>query len=479
MAKVQKTRQPMPQQAAEARRHNFDEVALGYTLSDAVAEASRCLDCPKKPCIAGCPVEVDIPGFVGRIRSGDVAEAIRIVKASNCLPAVCGRVCPQESQCEAVCVLGGKGEPVAIGRLERYAADWEAAHGVPSVDRAAPSGLRAAVVGSGPAGLTAAAELAKRGHAVTLFEAFHKPGGVLVYGIPEFRLPKAVVEREVAYVETLGVELRTNVVVGRTLTLDDLFAQGVDAVFLGVGAGLPRFLGIPGENSVYVYSANEYLTRANLMKAYLHPRYDTPLHRGRRVIVVGGGNVAMDAARTALRLGADEVRLVYRRSRAEMPARAEEVVHAEEEGVVFDLLAAPVRILADAEQRVAAAECIRMQLGEPDQSGRARPVPVPGSEFRVEADTVVVAIGGQPNPLLTRATPGLEADDRGRIVADPETGATSREGVYAGGDIVTGAATVILAMGAGLCSARAMDAYMREKAGAASGPGQAEEKSAR
>jgi glutamate synthase (NADPH/NADH) small chain len=452
----------MPEQPAKDRTRNFREVALGYDEEAARREASRCLHCKNKPCVAGCPVEVDIPGFIRRIRDADVQGAVERIKEANCLPAICGRVCPQESQCEKFCVLGGKGDPVAIGRLERFAADWEAEHDEAQVETAPPTGCRAAVVGSGPGGLTVAAELARRGHQVTIFEAFHKPGGVLVYGIPEFRLPKAIVEREIEFVKSLGVEIRTNVVVGRTLTIDELLRQGYDAVFIGVGAGLPAFLNVPGENSLYVYSANEYLTRANLMKAYLD-EYDTPLARGGRVIVVGGGNVAMDSARTALRLGADEVRLVYRRSRAEMPARAEEIEHAEQEGVRFELLTNPVRILADEHRRVRGVECVRMQLGEPDESGRRRPHPIDGSEFQIEADTVVIAIGNRANPLLTKATPGLETDDWGYIVTDPETGQTTREGVYAGGDIVTGAATVILAMGAGLRCARAMHAYMMEK----------------
>ncbi len=454
----------MPHQPPDVRRGNFDEVALGYDDETAVLEASRCLNCKNKPCVAGCPVEIDIPGFISRICERDVAGAIGIIKEANCLPAICGRVCPQEAQCEVVCVLGKKSEPVAIGRLERYAADWESEHGAAArIEQAPPTGRRAAVVGSGPGGLTVAAELARRGHAVTVFEAFHKPGGVLVYGIPEFRLPKSIVEREVEFVKSLGVEVRTNVVVGRTLTIDDLFEQGYDAVFVGVGAGLPSFLNIPGENSLYVYSANEYLTRANLMKAYLHPVYDTPLRRGKKVVVVGGGNVAMDSARTAVRLGAEEVRLVYRRSRVEMPARAEEVENAEEEGIIFELLTNPVRVIPDEQQRVKAVECIRMELGEPDDSGRRRPVPIPGSEFQIETDTFVVAIGNRANPLLTKTTPGMDTNQWGYIITDPETGQTTREGVYAGGDIVTGAATVILAMGAGLRCARAMHEYMTAK----------------
>jgi len=454
----------MPEQPAEIRRNNFDEVALGYDEDAAVSEASRCLACKNKPCVAGCPVEVDIPGFIARIRRREIAAAIGIIKKTNCLPAVCGRVCPQEAQCEKFCVLGKKGEPVAIGRLERYVADREAAAGrVEEPVREPLTGLRAAVVGAGPAGLTVAAELARLGHSVTIYEAFHKAGGVLVYGIPEFRLPKAIVEREVEYVRKLGVEVRTNAVIGRTLMIDELFAQGADAVFVGVGAGLPFFLNIPGENSLYVYSANEYLTRANLMKAYLSPAYDTPIRRGRSVVVVGGGNVAMDAARTAVRLGADEVRLVYRRSRAEMPARAEEIGHAQEEGVVLELLSKPIRIVADDEKRVKAVECVRMRLGEPDASGRRRPIPIPSSEFEIEADTFIVAVGAGANPLLTSSTPDIETNTRGYILADPETGRTSREGLYAGGDIVTGAATVILAMGAGLRAARAMHEYITAK----------------
>ena len=474
MAKNKTPRQKMPQQDPRKRVNNFDEVALGYDEEAAVREASRCLNCKNKPCVVGCPVEIDIPGFIQRIREGDMAGAIELVKDANALPAICGRVCPQEVQCEKVCVLARKGEPVAIGRLERYVADREAAENAPAseVEVAEPTGHRAAVIGSGPSGLTVAAELAKRGHEVTIFEAFHKPGGVLVYGIPEFRLPKAIVEREVEYVKSLGVEIQTNAVIGRTFTLGELLEQGYETVFIGIGAGLPAFLGIPGENALFVYSANEYLTRANLMKAY-SPDYDTPLARGRRVAVVGGGNVAMDAARTAVRLGAEEVRLVYRRSRAEMPARVEEVDHAEEEGVIFELLTNPVRIIPDDQQRVRAMECVRMELGEPDDSGRRRPHPIDGSEFTIEVDVVVIAIGNKANPLLPATTDGLEINDWGYIVTDPETGATSLPGVYAGGDIVTGGATVILAMGAGLRAARAMHEEMlardKEMEGASAG----------
>ena len=455
-------RQKMPEQAPEKRIENFNEVALGLTEELAVKESLRCTQCKKPVCIQGCPVEIDIPQFIQLVSEKKFIEAFEVVYGANTLPAICGRVCPQEVQCEERCVLGQKGEPVAIGRLERFAADWEAEQDdVTEVKKAPPTGKRAAVIGSGPGGLTAAAELARRGHAVTVFEAFHKPGGVLVYGIPEFRLPKAVVEREVEFVKGHGVDVLTNVVVGRTTTVDELFEQGYDAVFVGVGAGLPSFLNISGENLLNVYSANEYLTRANLMKAY-RDDYDTPITKGGTVVVVGGGNVAIDSARTALRMGATEVRLVYRRSRAEMPARAEEVVHAEEEGIVFDLLTNPVRILGDDEMRVRGIECIRMELGAPDESGRRRPVPISGSEFQTEADTVVIAIGNKANPLLTK-TPGMETNKWGYIIADPETGRTTREGVYAGGDIVTGAATVILAMGAGLRCARAMHEYMMSK----------------
>jgi len=460
VAKKRPPRQTMPEQPPDIRIKNFNEVALGFDEETAVLEASRCLACKNKPCVEGCPVEIDIPGFTQRIRERDFAGAIRLIKDANALPAICGRVCPQETQCEELCILGKKGEPVGIGRLERFAADWEARHAPEkAIETAPPTGRRAAVIGSGPGGLTVAAELAKRGHQVTVFEAFHKPGGVLMYGIPEFRLPKEIVEREIEYVRRLGAEIRTNVVVGRTVTIDELFEQGYDAVFVGVGAGLPSFLNIPGENALYVYSANEYLTRSNLMKAYL-AEYDTPLARSGRVVVVGGGNVAMDSARTAVRLGAEEVRLVYRRSRTEMPARAEEVHHAEEEGVIFELLTNPVRIVPDEQKRVSAMVCIRMKLGEPDDSGRRRPIPIPGSEFEIPCDIVVIAIGNKANPLLTKATPGMDITDRGYIIADPETGRTTKEGVYAGGDIVTGAATVILAMGAGLRAARAMHEYM-------------------
>jgi len=461
MAKIVPNRVPMPRQDAAARARNFDEVATGYTEEMAQAEAARCLQCKNAPCIQGCPVEIDIPGFIALIRQRDYAGALQKLRERNCLPAVCGRVCPQEDQCEKVCTLGKKFEPVAIGRLERFVADWEQRSGqavVPPVEAHADG--RVAVVGSGPSGLTVAGDLLLLGHRVTIFEAFHKAGGVLVYGIPEFRLPKQIVQREVDYVVRLGAELRTNFVVGRTGTIDELMQEGYDAVFVGVGAGLPYFMDLPGEDSSGVYSANEFLTRTNLMKAYLFPEYDTPIKIGPRVVVVGGGNVAMDSARTALRLGAKEVHLVYRRSRVEMPARAEEAENAEEEGVIFHLLTNPTRIFANESGWVNGIECIRMKLGEPDASGRRRPLPVDGSEFRLEADAVVMAIGSGANPLITSTTRDLKTNRRGYIIVDQETGATSKPGVYAGGDIVTGSATVIQAMGAGRTSARAIHDYL-------------------
>ena len=442
---------------------NFDEVALGYTEEQAVREAERCLQCKKTTCVDGCPVEIDIPGFINLVKQGDFLGAVRKIKEKNALPAVCGRVCPQEDQCEKLCVVGKKFEPVAIGRLERFVADYEASHReTPAPARATPTGKRVAVVGAGPAGLTVAADLAPLGHSVTIFEAFHKAGGVLVYGIPEFRLPKAIVQREVDFVLSLGVELRLNQVVGRTIGIDELFAEGYDAIFVAVGAGLPRFMNIPGENAIGVYSANEFLTRSNLMKAYRYPEYDTPLTLGRRVAVVGGGNVAMDAARTALRLGAEHVYNVYRRSRQEMPAREEEIVNAIEEGVDVRFLTNPVCILANENRWVRAIECIQMRLGEPDDSGRRRPVPIEGSEHVIDVEVVVMAIGNGANPLLPSVTPGLQTNRWGNIVADEETGQTSMKGVWAGGDIVTGAATVILAMGAGRKSARAIHHYLVE-----------------
>ncbi len=455
-------RHEMPRQEPQVRARNFDEVALGYPLEVAIAEAQRCLQCKKPLCVGGCPVEVRIPQFILALREGDLPRAVRELKARNNLPAICGRVCPQETQCEIVCVLSKKYEPVAIGRLERFVADWELEHGVKVPEPAPPTGKKVAVVGCGPAGLTCAADLARMGHQVTIFESLHAPGGVLMYGIPEFRLPKWIVEAEVDYVKKLGVEVRLDAVIGKLYTIDELLER-YDAVFLGTGAGLPRFLGIPGENLNGVYSANEFLTRVNLMKAYLFPDYQTPVKRGRRVAVVGGGNVAMDAARSALRLGAEEVHIVYRRSRKELPARLEEVENAEEEGIHFDLLTNPVRILGNDQGWVEGMECIRMELGEPDSSGRRRPVPIPGSEFTFLCDLVIIAIGTSPNPLIFETTDGLERTRWGTVVADEETGKTTRDRVWAGGDIVTGAATVISAMGAGKRAAADIDCFLMER----------------
>ncbi len=461
MPKINPKRTPMREQPPEVRRHNFDEVPYGYSPEEAILEAQRCLKCKKPGCVEGCPVQVDIPGFISQIASGNFLESMKIMKRTNVLPAICGRVCPQEVQCEGSCILGKKMEPVAIGNLERFIADWEATQPeCVMCEILPPTGKKVAIIGSGPAGLTVAGDMRKRGHEVVIFEALHKPGGVLMYGIPEFRLPKAVVEREVNFVRSMGVKLELNYVVGKLKTIDELLNE-FDAVFVGTGAGLPLFMGIPGENYLGVYSANEYLTRSNLMKAYLFPKYDTPIVRGKHVAVVGGGNVAMDAARTALRLGAERVVLIYRRSRDEMPARAAEIHHAEEEGVEFQLLTNPVQYIADENGWVKEVECLRMELGEPDSSGRRRPVPVPGSEFRIPVDTVVVAIGNSPNPLIPQTTPGLEISKRGTVIAEPETGRTTKKGVFAGGDIVTGAATVILAMGAGRIAARSMDEYLQ------------------
>ena len=461
-------RVPVREQDPAVRAHNFDEVCYGYDMQEALLEASRCLHCKNPRCVAACPVGLKIPDFIARLAQGDVEGAARIIAEDSSLPAMCGRVCPQETQCEGSCVLGVKGEPVAIGKLERFVADHtaataEAAQPVASQSAAAevPSnGHKVAVVGSGPAGLACAADLAKWGYDVTIFEALHRPGGVLEYGIPEFRLPKdKVLRREIDSVLALGVKIETDVVVGRTLTIDRMLDEmGFEAVFIGTGAGLPRFMGIPGENLCGVFSANEFLTRNNLMKAYRED-YLTPVHIGRKVCVVGGGNVAMDAARTALRLGS-EVHIVYRRTEAELPARREEVHHAAEEGIVFDMLTNPVEILGDDKGWVKALRCIRMELGEPDESGRRSPVPVPGSEFEMEADTVIMALGTSSNPLIAKTTAGLETTRRGCIVADPD-GATTRKGVFAGGDAVTGAATVILAMGAGRTAARAIDGYIK------------------
>ncbi len=457
-------RQAMPEQDPKVRAHNFDEVPYGYDEKLAQLEAQRCLQCKKPKCVEGCPVEVEIPQFIKFIVEGDFAAAARQLKNKNSLPAVCGRVCPQESQCENTCILGKKGEPVAIGRLERFAADYERNNNLVTIPEIAPaSGKRVAVVGSGPASLTLAGDLIKKGHEVIIYEALHKPGGVLVYGIPEFRLPKAIVAAEVDYLQKMGVKIETDVVVGKTVTIDELL-EDHDAVFLGVGAGLPLFLNLPGENLCGIYSANEYLTRSNLMKAYKFPEYDTPIALGKQVAVIGAGNVAMDAARTALRLGADTVKIVYRRSRAEMPARAEEIHHAEEEGVQFELLTNPVRFIGNEDGWVTGMECIKMELGEPDESGRRRPIPIEGSNFTMECDMVVVALGTRANPLIPSTTPDLKLNKWGYIDADPETGATSKKGVYAGGDIVTGSATVILAMGAGRKAANAIHEYLMGEA---------------
>jgi len=460
---TQKTKTPMPCQDPVERSHNFEEVALGYSEAMAVAEANRCIDCKNSPCIKGCPVEIDIPRFLTQVAGGDFRGAFHTLSDRNLLPAICGRVCPQEDQCECECTLGKKFDAVAIGRLERFVADWAAAEGLdPEFDRAEPTGHKVAIVGSGPAGLTAAAELARKGHAVTVFEALHKPGGVLIYGIPEFRLPKDIVAREVHALEKLGVEIKTNHIIGRTFTVDELFTElGYEAVFIGTGAGLPHFPNIPGVNLVGVYSANEYLTRSNLMKGYKFPESDTPMIRSRRVAVIGGGNTAMDAVRTAKRLGAEHAYLVYRRTRLEMPARAEEIDHAEEEGIEIIMLAAPVGILGDDRGRVRSMRCQRMELGEPDSSGRRSPVPIPGSEFDLDVEVVVFAVGQGANPLIHDTTPDLHVNKWGNIVADTKTGATEKKGVFAGGDIVTGGATVISAMGAGRRAARAIDEYLQ------------------
>ncbi len=461
MAKVSPKKTAMREQEPGARARNFDEVPFGYSPEEAVEEAKRCLQCKKPGCVQGCPVNIDIPGFIGQIALGNFWEAMKVMKQTNTLPAICGRVCPQETQCEGQCVLAKKMESVAIGNLERFIADWEAEQNECVMCEMKPAtGKKVAVVGAGPAGLTVASDLAKLGHSVTMFEALHKPGGVLVYGIPEFRLPKAIVEREVKFVQSMGVKLELNYVVGKLKTVDELLAE-FDAVFVGTGAGQPSFMGIPGENALGIYSANEYLTRSNLMKAYLFPKYDTPIVRGKRVATIGGGNVAMDSARTALRLGAEKSMLIYRRSREEMPARSAEVHHAEQEGIEFHLLTNPLRYIADEQGWVREVECLRMELGEPDASGRRRPVPVRGSEFRIAVDTVVVAIGNSPNPLIPQTTPGISVAKHGNIIADPKTGRTSKKGVFAGGDIVTGAATVILAMGAGRLAANSIDEYLR------------------
>lgn len=455
----------MPAQDPKERITNFSEVALGYDEKLARAEAERCINCKNPQCIKGCPVEVPIPEFISLVKEGDYLGALKKIKTKNNLPAVCGRVCPQESQCEKYCILGKRGDPVAIGRLERFVADYELKQDSDdtTMTKAPPTGKKVAVIGSGPASLTAAGDLAKMGHAVTIFEALHVPGGVLMYGIPEFRLPKDVVQKEIDKIKELGVEIKTNFVVGKLATVDELLEGGYDAVFIGTGAGLPYFMNIPGENLNGIYSANEFLTRTNLMKAYDFPNHITPIKVGKRVAVIGAGNVAMDAARTALRLGAEESYIVYRRSEKEMPARLEEIENAREEGVQFKLLTSPVEFHGNEDGVVTGMTCIKYELGEPDASGRRRPVPIEGSEYKMAVDTVVLALGQGPNPLVPKTTPDLEITKWGTICVDEETGATSKPGVYAGGDIVTGAATVILAMGAGKKAARAIDEYLRSK----------------
>jgi glutamate synthase (NADPH/NADH) small chain len=464
-------RQSMPEQEALERRANFFEVAQGLTPGMALQEAERCLQCKNEPCVRGCPVEVPIPQFIMALREGDMREAVRVLKSKNNLPAICGRVCPQESQCEALCTLGKRHEPVAVGRLERYVADWELGQGVIPPEKPEPTGKRVAVIGCGPAGLTCAADLAKIGHRVEMFESLHAPGGVLVYGIPEFRLPKAIVRSEVEYVQSMGVEVHLDAVVGKLVTIDELLNErGFDAVFLGTGAGLPIFLNVPGVNLIGVYSSNEFLTRVNLMKGYLFPKYDTPVSVGKKVAVIGAGNVAMDSARCALRLGAlqaiergeepPEVHIVYRRSRQEVPARAEEVHHAEQEGIIFDFLTNPVEVLGE-DGYVSGMRCVRMELGEPDASGRRRPIPIEGSEFDMDVDTVVMALGTRPNPIVFNESGGLERTRWGTVVADEDVGKTTKDQVWAGGDIVTGAATVISAMGAGKRAAADIDGFLR------------------
>ncbi len=467
-ANMSLVKNPMPTQEPEVRAHNFSEVATGYTEEMAIDEAMRCLSCKNMPCVQGCPVKIHIPEFINKIKEGDFEGAYQVINKSSSLPAVCGRVCPQESQCESKCVRGIKGEPVGIGRLERFVADWHNEHFAGKVEVPAPNGHKVAVVGSGPAGLTCAGDLAKKGYKVTVFEALHLAGGVLVYGIPEFRLPKAIVQKEVETLKALGVDIETNVVIGKTITIDELFEDGYEAVFVGSGAGLPNFMGIPGESLKGVYSANEFLTRSNLMKAYREDS-TTPIMRAKKVAVVGGGNVAMDAARTALRLGADEVSIVYRRSLEELPARHEEVEHAMEEGINFRVLNNPLEIIGynNPDDRrdpkngfVVGMKCIKCELGEPDEKGRRRPVEIPGSEWILDVDCVIMSIGTSPNPLIKSTTEGLEVNKRGGIIVEEETGKTTKEGVYAGGDAVTGAATVILAMGAGKTAAKAIDEYL-------------------
>jgi len=465
MGKVNLNRVPMPKQDPQIRVKNFDEVALGYGYQQAKAEAERCIQCPKPTCIEGCPVEINITGFIKAIVDGDMPEAVKVLKDKNSLPGICGRVCPQETQCESKCIFAKKGAPIAIGRLARYVADWEQANLKPSVLPSVKTNLtgkRVAVVGSGPASLTAAADLAKMGHGVTIFEALHAAGGVLTYGIPEFRLPKHIVRTEVDYVKSLGVEIKLDYVVGKKITVDELLNNNYQAVFLGIGAGLPLFLKIPGENLNGVYSANEFLTRVNLMKAYRFPDYYTPIKVGKRIAVIGGGNVAMDSARTALRLGAEEVYIVYRRSEVEMPARQEEIENAKEEGIKFKLLTSPKRFLGNEQNWLVAMECYKMELGEPDSSGRRRPIVIRGSEFAMDVDIVIVALGTTPNPLIAATTQGLEITDKGTIIADEKTGKTTKSRVWAGGDIISGSATVISAMGAGKRAAASINAYLMD-----------------
>ena len=460
-SKINLNRIDMPRQDPKVRAHNYNEVALGYNDEMALQEAARCIQCPKRPCVAGCPVNVDIPEFIKAVRDNQMEDSVRILKSKNALPAICGRVCPQETQCEQVCSLGKKGAPIAIGRLERYVADWDLAHKKETkVELPPPTGKRVAVIGSGPAGLTAAADLARMGHKVTVYEALHTAGGVLMYGIPEFRLPKNVVQSEVDYVKSLGVDIQLDSVMGKLATVDELLEKDYDAVFLGTGAGLPMFLGIPGENLNGVYSANEFLTRVNLMKAYLFPEYDTPIKIGKQVAVIGGGNVAMDSARCALRLGANKVYIIYRRSRTEMPARHEEVENAEEEGIIFKFLTNPKQIIGDDKGWVKAMECYEMELGEPDASGRRRPITKQGSEFIIDVDVVVIALGTTPNPLIPSTTKGLEVTKHGTVVADEQSGKTVKDRVWAGGDVVTGAATVISAMGAGKRAAASIHEFL-------------------
>lgn len=459
---MQMEKTPIPEQKPEVRCHNFEEVTQGYTEEMAQNEAQRCLNCKNKPCVSGCPVGVHIPDFIAHVVKGEYEEAFQTIKLTNSLPAVCGRVCPQESQCESKCVRGIKGEPVGIGRLERFVADWHMQHGSDKADKVPSNGHKVAVIGAGPAGLTCAGDLAAKGYQVTVFEALHVAGGVLMYGIPQFRLPKEIVQKEISALKEKGVEINTDMVIGKVLEIDELFDMGYEAMFVGTGAGLPNFMNIPGEDLVGTYSANEFLTRVNLMKAY-KPEYDTPILDVKRVAVVGGGNVAMDAARTALRLGAEEVHIVYRRAEEQMPARKEEVHHAKEEGVIFNFLTSPVQILGDENGRVSEIECVKMELGEPDASGRRRPVEIPDSKFKMSVDCVVMAIGNSPNPLIRSTTKGLEANRKGCIVVDEETMKTTREGVYAAGDAVSGAATVILAMGGGKAAAKSIDEYIQNK----------------